>query len=115
MMLGGGLVAAARRGGWGCGGRRSGCRRGCSCGGLASSACASASLSDWTWRVGYIRGYVLRGLGFDARLLEEAEVSGPVDEAILPGSEGDVVAVGQATGHAASVRQGVAGVAAVAV
>src|SRR5262249_27467779 len=51
----------------------------------------------------------------DAGLLEEAEVSDPVDEAELPGSEGNVVAVGQAARHAASVRQGVAGVAAVAV
>ena len=58
---------------------------------------------------------VLGGLGLDAGLLEEAEVTGPVDEAKLPGSEGDVVAVGQATRHAAPIRQGVARVATIAV
>jgi hypothetical protein len=40
------------------------------------------SLKGW---VGHVAGDILRGLGFDTRPLKEPEVSGPVDEAILPG------------------------------
>ena len=46
-------------------------------------------------------------LGFDAGLLQKAEVTKPFDEPVLPGSKRDAVAVGQAAGHAASVAQGV--------
>src|SRR5580704_10624430 len=61
------------------------------------------------------RGCIFGGLGFDARLFEEAEVAEPVNEADLPGAERNAVAVGQAAGHMAAVGQRVAGVAAVGV
>src|SRR3954462_2767389 len=93
------------------GGRRFGCCGRSARGGLATSACASSSLSEGTRRVCHVGAHVLGGLGFHAGILKEAEVSGPVDEAKLPGSERDAFAVGQSAEHAAAVRQGVAGVA----
>ena len=55
---------------------------------------AASALAGYTRRLGQESGDVLGGLGFDAGLLQEAEIAEPVDKAELPGAERDGVAVG---------------------
>ena len=60
-------------------------------------------------------GDVACGFGFDARLLQEAEITEPVDVAILPGAKRCVISIRQTSGHVTAIGQYAAGVAAVAV
>ncbi len=48
---------------------------------------------------------VTGGIGFDAGFGEKAEVAEPVDEVVLPGAQGNVVAVGEASSQSTCVSQ----------
>lgn len=52
--------------------------------------------------------YVLRGLRWYARLLQEPKIAEPVDESELPLAKRRIVPICKAAAHPASVRQGVA-------
>src|SRR5712672_2842423 len=56
-----------------------------------------------------------RGLRLHAGLLQKAQVAEPIHVAILPGAEGNAVAMRQATAHAVAIGQWITGMTAVAV
>jgi len=53
--------------------------------------------------------------GFQARFLQKAEISEPIDEPILPGPKWDPIAVRQTPTHATPIRQWIARVATIPV
>ena len=75
--------------------------------GLLGLRRASASRPIGTGWVGHVAGDILCGLGFDTRLLKEPDVSGPVDEAILPGVAGAGAKRSAAGKAAANSRRGI--------
>lgn len=68
------------------------------------ASCRGLVLPWGRWGILNIGVDVAGGFGFNAGFGEEAEVAEPVDEAVLPGAQGDVVAVGEAAGLTGAVR-----------